>query len=277
MKATCQYTGIEFDAKSARTKNHPEFAKLMTEAHREGVYERFMTAVKNGKEKKTAPMTIERCRTGLDRIIADEKAKKQRAADFQRETAAKFAAARAARDEQNAHLRAHGYTWHRATQDDVDDGMATDTEWHLLSDDAREVTVDQALDEIKRGREVVLAEIAEREAEAKRQVEIITAAKNEKVKIANTVIETGEKPEGDHRPTGEVLCDTGTIYGTGSWFVVTDTHLWHVQNNGTDGGDWLQNNVTTGGAGGIGYCIERTDAVNQTIERLREISKLLAK
>lgn len=50
MKVTCQHTGLQFEAKSARSKNHPEFAKLMTESAKESVYGQFLDAVKANRD-----------------------------------------------------------------------------------------------------------------------------------------------------------------------------------------------------------------------------------
>jgi hypothetical protein len=66
MNAICQYTGIQFEAKSARTKNHPEFAKLMTEANKESVYGQFLDAVKANRDG----ITIEECAELLAQCIA---------------------------------------------------------------------------------------------------------------------------------------------------------------------------------------------------------------
>lgn len=276
MLVTCQYTGIQFEAKSARTKNHPEFSKLMTEAHRLGIYDRYMRSVEKAKSSATPdnPMTIDRAKAGLEKIhknhLSEQDEQRKKDIEFKNT----IAAAKAKREAQNAHLRAHGYTWHKASQDDVDDGFANDADWHLLSNDGREVSVKQALDEIERGREVVLAEIAQAEAQAEAAAKAKRSANELRTSLATLIEDVGEKPEGDHDLDGEVLCDTGTIYGTGSWFVATQTHIWFVKNNGMDGDDWQLNNVRTGGAGGIGYRINRTPATEYIISHLREINAL---
>ena len=53
----------------------------------------------------------------------------------------------------------------------------------------------------------------------------------------------------------EVDGNPQNIYGGGEWFVIGEERIWHVRNNGTDGGDWSLNNVRTGGAGAIGYSV----------------------
>lgn len=63
----------------------------------------------------------------------------------------------------------------------------------------------------------------------------------------------GEKPEGQISLDGDKLIDKHNAFGGGDWFVVTEDHIWYVENNGSDGADWSQNNIKTGGAGAIGY------------------------
>lgn len=62
---TCQYTGIQFEAKSSRVKNHPEFSKMMTEANKESVYGQFLDAVKANRDG----ITIEECSELLAQCI----------------------------------------------------------------------------------------------------------------------------------------------------------------------------------------------------------------
>jgi len=47
----CQYTGIEFEAKTARSKNHPAVARLLQEANRRGVYGQVMNAIVAAKNE----------------------------------------------------------------------------------------------------------------------------------------------------------------------------------------------------------------------------------
>lgn len=158
MKVTCQYTGIEFEAASARTKNHPEFARLMTEANRRGIYicGNFLTAI--AEARKNGEITIEFCRSELERI--DKKLKDAEAAFFKKRDEA-LAAKKAALAAQNAHLRTHGYKWVHFTEDE-DDGVCSvcSGRWHLRAPSGDLIPVAQALDEIERGADVVRAEIA---------------------------------------------------------------------------------------------------------------------
>ena len=61
----CQYTNIKFEAKSSRVKNHPDFARLMAEANKDGVYGAFMDAVKANRDG----ITIEECSELLAQCI----------------------------------------------------------------------------------------------------------------------------------------------------------------------------------------------------------------
>ena len=64
----------------------------------------------------------------------------------------------------------------------------------------------------------------------------------------------GETPEAWQEPEGQKIdIEPQTPYGGGEWFVVGDTWLWYVRNNGMDGDCWDRNNVRTGGAGAIGW------------------------
>lgn len=47
---TCQYTGIEFEAKSARTKNHPAVSDLLTRANKLNQYPAAVEALNAARE-----------------------------------------------------------------------------------------------------------------------------------------------------------------------------------------------------------------------------------
>lgn len=103
---------------------------------------------------------------------------------------------------------------------------------------------------------------AERQALAAR-----AAARNRLREIADTIIEKGELPA-DADPQGEKLMDTRTIYGGGEWFVIGDEHIWYVRNNGADGDDWTRNNVSTSGAGAIGWRVPVTEELATELRQL---------
>ena len=55
--------------------------------------------------------------------------------------------------------------------------------------------------------------------------------------------------------------------GGGDWFVLS-TDVWYVRNNGGDGDDWSHNNVSTGGAGAIGWRVPWTDTLAAAVQAL---------
>lgn len=79
--------------------------------------------------------------------------------------------------------------------------------------------------------------------------------------IADEIQRSGELPEGVHQPEGSRFLDTQDIYGHGFWFVIGEAWIWYIQNNGSDGDDWSRNNVSTGGAGAIGWRLPYSEAV----------------
>lgn len=91
----------------------------------------------------------------------------------------------AGRNDMNAFLRQEGYKWQKESWGDPyqeygDGGWEWVLwEWVLRSADGRAVTIEQAFDEIKRGVDVVLAEIAEAEAKATAEAEAEEKAKVE--------------------------------------------------------------------------------------------------
>ncbi|MEA4884237.1 MAG: hypothetical protein VB144_11400 [Clostridia bacterium] len=110
--------------------------------------------------------------------------------------------------------------------------------------------------------------IAKREAALK-----VKAAKARLEEIKRDIQQRGERPEAnDNNARGERIFDTQTIYGGGDWFVLNDSEIWYVRNNGRDGDCWSTNNVTTGGAGAIGRRIPRDEAL---VAELRELAAIV--
>lgn len=178
---TCQYTNVTFEADSRRQKNHPRVSAFLNSCannkRNPSAYNMALAAFRKAKEAGL---------TEIDAIMAfaeqhvteDAAAKLQQRNERQAAQAAadkafeeKRQRIKAERKAQNEFLHQHGYTWRKefADFDEYEEGEPS--LWVLRSTDGREVTPAQALDEIARGVEVVLAEIAakEAEAEAKRQ------------------------------------------------------------------------------------------------------------
>ena len=102
----------------------------------------------------------------------------------------------------------------------------------------------------------------------------VQAAKARLKEIKRDIQQRGEKPEAsDGNARGERMFNTQTAYGGGDWFVVNDTEIWYVRNNGMDGDCWSANNVTTGGAGAIGRRIPRDETLVAELRELAEIVK----
>lgn len=73
----------------------------------------------------------------------------------------------------------------------------------------------------------------------------------------------------------EVVIHPNDLHGGGDWFVIDadGSYLWYVQNNGADGDDWSRDNVSTGGAGAIGFRYQRTPERDLIIEAARAARK----
>jgi hypothetical protein len=140
-----------------------------------------------------------------------------------------------------------------------DDGMSFgvgDDRGHVFSAIARESTdeesatlrdTEQARDEVKRAKAALSV-------------------------IADKIKKDGEHPEGSNTPDGERYADTQNIYGGGEWFVIGDKDIWYVKNNGMDGDNWGGNNVSTGGAGGIGWRIPFESKTAEDIKKSASIA-----
>lgn len=80
---------------------------------------------------------------------------------------------------------------------------------------------------------------------------------------------------GELKITGEEIWLTnsynGIVYGTGKFLKITESYIWIINNNGADGAFWGMNFIYTGGAGGYGYKIEKTEKRIKLIEKLKEL------
>lgn len=90
-------------------------------------------------------------------------------------------------------------------------------------------------------------------AEAERDEQHRVARENLK-QVFDRIFPEGERPAGPNTPEGEVvpIGKGEDAYGGGRWFVINDSHIWAVQNNGRDTDNWVYNNVTTTGHGAVG-------------------------
>lgn len=177
----CQESGIEFEAENRRTKQHPKIAELKQRAFKDGTGRELGDALIS--VRKAGGYTtideyislVENKMTGVEtygmRKIRYEAERRERRERVQRE-----------RNERNAMLKANGYTWHAYELCEEDDGysgrpFANNKRFYLTDPDGNIVDVSQAIDEIKRGRDVVRAEIAARDAKNEAEQAAIRAAK----------------------------------------------------------------------------------------------------
>lgn len=173
---TCQYTGIAFEADSRRRKNHPRVSAFLNAcANNKSNPSAYNMALGAFRKAKEASMTdIDEIMQFAEQYVAEDGATKlQQRNERQAAQAANDKAfeekrqrIKAERKAQNEFMRQHGYTWRKefADFDEYEEGEPS--LWVLRSQDGRKVTPTQALDEIARGVEVVLAEIAAKKAEA---------------------------------------------------------------------------------------------------------------
>lgn len=190
------------------------------------------------------------------------------------------------RDEQNAFLRKHGYAWKKHVEyvggdyDETDDKEGSNYRWALHGKDGQKVDdVELLLAKLGFFGESGLAEL-EAEREADRLEKEAKAKVANELKIAKAEIEKyfrnteGERPKAggpeviaiNSLPT---LCFKGDgfdIYGTGVEYLITESHIWKITNNGMDGDDWSANNYRTGGAGAIAVRFPRNERIIELMQ-----------
>jgi len=59
-------------------------------------------------------------------------------------------------------------------------------------------------------------------------------------------------------------------WGGGEWWVIQESWIWYVRNNGFDGDNWSVNNVQTGGAGAIGVRVPFSEELASQIRGLKK-------
>jgi len=264
-KVTCQYTGIEFEAKSARAKNHPRVTEWLANAYKDGLYGPVLEEIELAKV--LGAKTIEDFEAAVNKFYADRKSRQEKHAQQMIEVNRRAEEQKKARDAQNALLRQHGYRWSKTSQQDEEDGFG-EAGWHLYAPDGPEVSVKQALDEIARGRDVVRAEISAEEKAAQDKQDKISQAVAEEKEIEKHFWKTGEMPEMDKYPAGEDVLDTRDAYGTGSVFTINDEFVYFIEVHGMDGDDWNKNNIARHARG---WRLPADPALIARIRALRDI------
>jgi len=153
----CQYTDIEFEAKSKRSKNHPKISDLLASANKAGTYGAVKAALEKGREMGLE--TIEQFLEIAEAASHDKLEEYSQRRNEQRERERQRAEARETRRQRNAHLRSHGYRWQKIAVGTEEAtlpgsygagiGEYSHEEWQLFAPDGRPVSVDRALAEIE--------------------------------------------------------------------------------------------------------------------------------
>lgn len=182
VKIVCQFTGIEFEAATKRSKNHPRISNLLNEANRDGWYSAALDSIKKnrGAGVKDIKEFVAAAYSAKEAYFTKKDADFAAQAEAVRKNKEQMEAAKEARIAQNNFLREHGYHWSKtgySSYDAYEEGGPD--EWELIAADGRlvEGKAAQALDEIERGVEVVLAEIQAKKAEKTRKEAQEIAAK----------------------------------------------------------------------------------------------------
>ncbi|MGB1285846.1 MAG: hypothetical protein ACPG7F_04870 [Aggregatilineales bacterium] len=206
VKVTCKESGIEFEAKTKRTIQHPLIAELKAKANRYNKYGETMKAIEKarGEEYETVEEFV-----AIVNGIVNGKIEAQREAQRQQKAAKREREEKEQREK--TLLVEHGYTLEREAigteEDQFPGGYAAGIgefshyRYYWQSPDGRRVSRQQALDEIARGADVVLAEI-----EAEKQA--AQAKREEKERIATQEKTAQDKLEQEERAAFDALMVT---------------------------------------------------------------------
>jgi hypothetical protein len=178
-------------------------------------------------------------------------------------------------------LKSHGWCWY-VSNDDIEDfgNYGAQPGWRynvealrLIVRQGNELLVDGEKVTSTRGLSDLWSPAGMAAQQAKVDAEKAEEARREAIKarigeIAGYIRDAGERPEGSQAVNGEMILDSGNIYGSGRWFTITPYHIWYVKNNGGDGDNWASNNVITGGAGAIGWRIPFNQVIADELRRL---------
>jgi hypothetical protein len=144
----CEKTGLQFEASSQRTKNHPTIMSWLNVAYTEKWYDEANEVVKQGREQGFT--TIEQYTARFK--STQEAAQKARKAQIHAQVERKFAARDAHRERAvtNQFFREHGYRWQKFEHDEEDIDLLglPEVEWTLYSPDGRAVSTQEAMREI---------------------------------------------------------------------------------------------------------------------------------
>ncbi len=188
---TCPYTGLEFEAPTRRSKNHPKISAVLNEIATDrraapGAYGAAIEAIRNARTAGVSDIDefVAVARAAAAGRLAEHRSQR----DARIEAERKAEELRRERQRRNELFKANGYTWQKFAVGTDDEwagrgsyyggvGEFSHYEYELHSPDGRIVSEQQALDEIERGMEVVVAE--KRQAEAARLAAEVTQAETE--------------------------------------------------------------------------------------------------
>lgn len=142
----CQHSGIEFEAATRRTKQHPYVAAAKKAASKDGRHRELDKALSDVAEDSNYTTIEEYMQQVNERLKGVETIQVKREVARQEYKRRYEAAGRATANRffVNAKLKQHGYQWFKLPNFVLD----TD-EWELHAPDGRTVTVDEALAEIE--------------------------------------------------------------------------------------------------------------------------------
>jgi len=155
----CQHSGIEFEADSKRTKQHPLIARIKQQASKDGTY-REMDAALVAVSRDGGYASIEEYVTCVRDMVAGVPTLKTRVRVAQLERDEEARQSRERHRRENEVLKANGYQWSKEASYDYIGGHDDDPryQWILRDPAGTEISTSQALDEIARGRDTVNAE-----------------------------------------------------------------------------------------------------------------------
>lgn len=145
VQVTCEKTGLTFEAKTSRTRNHPAIMNALSKAEKDGFYRNAITVLQSNKGRLG---TIEEYVSLVEN--AGNAKVEAASAKFREEYAAKESAKEARREQEvlRQKLTRHGYTFEQTMYnagDDENDNYSVG----LFGPDGGRVTVEQALAEIE--------------------------------------------------------------------------------------------------------------------------------
>lgn len=122
---TCQESGLQFEAATARTKQHPRIAELKAWGNKQQKYREVndaLVAVRKAGGYTTIDEYMALAQKHIDGVVAAARARHDRAAAEERADAERRDQAKRERQARNTRLNAAGYTWRK-------DAIGTEESW----------------------------------------------------------------------------------------------------------------------------------------------------